>query len=861
MPELLWFSEPFPERILTGHYDPVLVVLSYVVSVAGSYVALTLMNRFRHCPQSSRKRRLIYSAGLSLGGAIWSMHFIGVLALQLPLDVTYRFVPTFLSLVIAIVVSGYAFREICGSEVRLGCVFKSGTLMGLGIFLMHFVGMQAMEFAGKQVWRGELVLASVAIAVLAATAALWLCLPARSEKRLHRQGLRLAAALVMGIAVTGMHYTGMAAALFVPLESVPFQGRFTMDSELLAYGTVIMIAVILGLAVITSDAIEHLGTRQRLAALVLIMSVVAFSVALITLYILYQAGFQQQRERLQEMALGQASLIQAMARFDRTSKMAGGTGGPLAATIQQIQDAHRQRPGFGETGELVLGKKEGENIVYLLTQRFASPAGSRELAWSARHGEPMRRALEGQSGSLIGLDYRGVSVLAGYAALPELGLGLVVKMDMAEVRRPFVQAALVAGGWALIAVALGAGLFFGISNPLIRRLEEEIRHRRQVQAALAKSKEDLSRAEEVAHLGHWVWEIESNEVRWSDETYRILGFRPGEFDNPQGQFEKRVHPDDWERVDATIKSSLETGRPFEMEYRIVWPDGSIRYVLGKADVETDASGKPLRLVGTLQDITERKQVQEEMQALTLEKEKIENELEFAKLVQEGFLPEKPPAPPGYLFAARSVPARFVGGDFYDFIDLGPDRLGVVLGDVSGKGISAALFMAQLLSDLRYVSLVEPDPGRILAKVNDIQCRRSRRGMFATAVYLLLDMKRGKVSAANAGHPPTLVRSASGKVRREAADGGTPLGVLPETRYRRLEFSIHRGDTVLLFTDGVTEALSPELEPFGLERLEYFMRSQNGTPEELISRLQNAVAQFHYPRDPSDDLTLTAFQRL
>ncbi len=849
-------------QAFTPWYDPVLVVLSYVIAVVAAFVALSLMVKYRQCPEEGRCRRLILAASVSMGGGIWSMHFIGMLAMHLPLEVTYRLGPTVLSLLLAIGVTYHAFRRIVQDGVCGLILTQSGFMMGAGIFLMHYVGIFAMEFTGTIHWHFPLVFASGVIAVAAAITALWIFLNIGIGNATRDIALRCVAALVLGLAVCGMHYTGMEASLFVPLDHIPFQGRFTLESNLLAYSTVVMTVMILILAVVTSSRVENMGSRQRLAVLILIMSGVVVTVGIFSIYFLYQTGFKQQRQRMVEMAQSQARLVEAVARFDKRYSNNDVSGGAFSATLGQLRDAHANFEGFGKTGEFIIAKMENGAIQFLLNQRFKRRGGRLPQRLEDWKGTAVKRALDGRSGVMMGQDYRGVQVLAAFEPLPELGLGLVVKMDMKEIREPYIKAALLTTGLGAVAIFLGSWLFLGISNPLIRKLENEIIKRKSAQADLAKSKEDLSQAQEVARMGNWIWEVKTDEVRWSDQTYRILGFTPGQFKNPVGQFEKAVHPADWEAVDRTLEQCIATGQPLEMEHRIVWPDGTIRYVLGKAEVVLDDQGTVVRLVGTVQDITERKVIQEEVQRLTLEKEKIENELEVAKLVQEGFLPEKPPSPPGILFAAQSVPAKFVGGDFYDFIDLGEERLGVVLGDVSGKGVSAALFMAQLLSDLRNVSQLETDPAKILSKVNDIQCRRSRRGMFATAIYLMLELKKNRISAANAGHPPVLVRPGKGGgLRREAREGGIPLGIMPSTDYHRMDFQLEHGDQVLLFTDGANEAINPEREVFGLERLESIFESHSGTPEELIIKIQNAIVRFRHPQDPSDDLTLLSFKIL
>ncbi|MBT6595575.1 MAG: SpoIIE family protein phosphatase, partial [Nitrospina sp.] len=182
------------------------------------------------------------------------------------------------------------------------------------------------------------------------------------------------------------------------------------------------------------------------------------------------------------------------------------------------------------------------------------------------------------------------------------------------------------------------------------------------------------------------------------------------------------------------------------------------------------------------DITERRKAEEELSRITDEKNQIESEVKMATLVQEGFLPEATPDIPDFKFAAKTVPAKFVGGDFYDFIELEQDRLGIVLGDVSGKGVSAALYMARLMSDFRYVAMQDPQPGNVIRQVNDIAARRSRKGMFATAVFLLLDVKSKKVRVCNAGHHAMLIRRGDSEILEAGKAGGIPLGIAENVSY-------------------------------------------------------------------------------
>ena len=258
------------------------------------------------------------------------------------------------------------------------------------------------------------------------------------------------------------------------------------------------------------------------------------------------------------------------------------------------------------------------------------------------------------------------------------------------------------------------------------------------------------------------------------------------------------------------------------------------------------------------DITERKKSQAALDKITAEKERLESELQFAHLVQEGFLPDEPPDVQGYMFAAKTIPARFVGGDFFDFIPLKDNCLGILIGDVSGKGVSAALFMARLLSDFRYLSQDYTQPASLMNKVNNILFDRSRQGMFATAAYLLLDLTRKKFWAVNAGHHPILMRGKSGKISEQGKAGGIPLGILCDTVYMQEEIRVDDGDLVFLYTDGAVEPADKNGEQFGIKRLCEFISNSEAEPEVLIDKLQEKIQTFSAHAPPHDDITFLAF---
>ncbi len=202
----------------------------------------------------------------------------------------------------------------------------------------------------------------------------------------------------------------------------------------------------------------------------------------------------------------------------------------------------------------------------------------------------------------------------------------------------------------------------------------------------------------------------------------------------------------------------------------------------------------------------------------MKRKQLERDLVLAERIQQSFLPRRIPRLEGFTFCARYEPAYEIGGDFYDFVPLPDDRLGIVIGDVAGKGVSAALYMARLTRDLRYFALSEPEPSRVLDVLNQAVLDSGQDDIFVTMIYAVLDARSGRLHWANAGHMPPLLRSAAGSVESIEGSGGLPLGVMPEPSYATASIPLSSGDCVVLYTDGLVEALSPERKMFGLDRL-------------------------------------------
>ena len=216
-----------------------------------------------------------------------------------------------------------------------------------------------------------------------------------------------------------------------------------------------------------------MSPRRRVLLLICIMASVVLIVTAASFGMLFRTALVEERARLVETAKSQARLIEAVARFD-AKYSTDFPQGARAATLSQIVDAHAHYQGFGKTGEFTLSRREGDDIVFLLSHRHSDVLTPKPVAFDSGLAEPMRLALSGRSGTIIGLDYRGATVLAAYEPVQELGLGIVAKIDLEEVRSPFLRAGLLSGLVAIAAIVAGSAFFLRITNPLLRKLQETV---------------------------------------------------------------------------------------------------------------------------------------------------------------------------------------------------------------------------------------------------------------------------------------------------------------------------------------------------------------------------------------------------
>lgn len=241
---------------------------------------------------------------------------------------------------------------------------------------------------------------------------------------------------------------------------------------------------------------------------------------------------------------------------------------------------------------------------------------------------------------------------------------------------------------------------------------------------------------------------------------------------------------------------------------------------------------------------------------SLKQQRLQRDLILAQEIQRSFLPRQLPSAEGIEFVTEYRAAYTVGGDFYDLFWLSPNRLGIFIGDVAGKGVSAALLMARISSDLRVAALAEKEPARVLGMANKKILEHVQHEIFVTGIYMIWDTTTHQIELANAGHlPPFIRRRSQGVLQRVDGGSGTAIGIFADAIYESTRLSLEPGDTIVLCTDGVLEASNAAEEQFGFERLEAALAGGSSRAQELATSLMRAVRSHVGDAPQSDDLTL------
>ena len=329
---------------------------------------------------------------------------------------------------------------------------------------------------------------------------------------------------------------------------------------------------------------------RRIFFLILILSIVGLTIGGTSITLLYQTAFRETEARLTETAQSQARLLEAVARFDAVNRQ-DYPGGAIEATLSQIRDAHERYIGFGETGEFTLAKQESDHMVFLLSHRHYDRDLPQPVPFDSELAEPMRRSLSGQSGTLVGLDYRGEMVLAAYEPVAILDLGIVAKIDLIEIRAPFVKTGIIAMFSGLLIVIIGAVLIIRTTNPLLRELEGRERRFR--------------RLFEQSNDAVFIHDLQGQILDVNDRACEMLNYARDQL-LPLRIFD--LHPEQAFHASAAAMQTAKKEGVVRFESQFKKIDGSL--------IEVDISSKVVdpeeKIVqGIVRDITERKKTEDQ----------------------------------------------------------------------------------------------------------------------------------------------------------------------------------------------------------------------------------------------------------
>ncbi|MFT3830606.1 MAG: PAS domain S-box protein [Opitutaceae bacterium] len=397
----------------------------------------------------------------------------------------------------------------------------------------------------------------------------------------------------------------------------------------------------------------------------------------------------------------------------------------------------------------------------------------------------------------------------------------------------------------------GSPVFFGIGRDITQRRQAQM----ELRASLERREElerIIARSPSVAVL----WRAQEGwSVQFVSESVSQFGYQAQDLVTGRVRYIDLIHPEDVARVMDEVRAHTAAGHhEYRQEYRIVRKDGQVRWVDDRTAVRFDAEGHATHHEGILTDITARKLVEE--------RERIgrERDLRVAHEVQQHLLPNLYPDIAAVEIDTLYTPSRLIGGDYYDFFEVGERRWGFAVADVSGKGTAAALMMAACRTALRVKAQGGWAPANVLRMVNYIVQPDMPKAMFISAIYGILDLGTNVFAMARAGHEPALIVRAKDGAVEELCPAGMALGLdqgaLFDECLEESVVTLGPQDLLVLYTDGITETANPEGEEYGRTRLAEVLRESRHLPlAEIRQQIDRALVTFAFNAPAADDRTL------
>lgn len=336
---------------------------------------------------------------------------------------------------------------------------------------------------------------------------------------------------------------------------------------------------------------KPMSNQGRMALLALVMAGLAVVLAVGSFAGLYSAAFDEQRNHLRTLASTEKNLIEAVASFDRVHSGGEHQKRAVAATLSQVDMALRNAE-IAINEDILLATRVGDEIHYQSRSRGHERALPKPIKFGTEGDQAMYLALIGKTGIIRAFGSDKVEYLEAYTDIPSLNAGLVTRVAIAEIQRPFINAGILTTGGILFVIFLSIFLFRKISVPLIERLEQTARH--------------LEEGQRIAKYGSWRRDLVAGRMEWSEQIYTMLGCQPDVVEPSAEAFLERIHKDDRTHVQKILRDAQHTLEPYFTEYRIVLPDGSVRYMEGQGEISKVVDGAAVSMRGIINDVTTRK---------------------------------------------------------------------------------------------------------------------------------------------------------------------------------------------------------------------------------------------------------------
>ncbi|MGD0468904.1 MAG: PAS domain S-box protein [Terriglobales bacterium] len=672
---------------LTGSYDYGEVARSILIAIAASYAALDLAGRVTAAKGWVRLAWLNAGA-TAMGIGIWEMHFKGMLAFRLPVPVEYHWPTILAALVVAILASAVALYVVSRQEMGPVEAWSGSIIMGVGIAGLHYLCMASMRLPAITRYSPLLVTLSILFAMAFSLIALLLVFGLREETK-WSVPRRLGGATVMGVAVSGMHYTGMAAASFIP-ASLPDLSHAMSISPVANNGIAVVTLIVIAAALTTSSV-----DRRASAEVQRLNQELEHRVAERTLQL--EAFNQALRKEIVERERAEKALRESEDRLrlviDTIPQQIW--SGPPDGSLDFCNAQMRSYVGLtqedlqGEGWQVMLHPEDRERVLKVwreavmngtpFEQEVRHRGADGQYRWFLVRGVPLRDSagrivrwygtstdIEDRKRAEDELrkqkevfqkifDHIPVTISFvgqdGHIELVNPEWERTIGWTLEEIRKQNLDlfaefypdpqyrqwvldlTAASTGEWtdrkvrvrdgrvidlAMAVVHLSDGTSIAIGRDITerKRAEEALRTSERRQHKIAKQLEAerarLIEAQAVAKVGSWETELPSLEVSWSEQTHRIFETDPSQFHPSRPDFVEFIHPEDRAKVDAVFQASLDKRAPSNVEYRIVMADGRVKVLEEQWRVFHDEQGRPIRLMGTCRDITERKRTEAEL---------------------------------------------------------------------------------------------------------------------------------------------------------------------------------------------------------------------------------------------------------